>query len=92
MAGISFPSTAQVAELRTIKLNYLLDYHEEEVMKLVLACQEVGFFYLDLTSSGSRKMLENLETSNAIMTDWFSQDLETKMKTETVSRSHGYNS
>ena len=83
------PPPVQLAELRTIQLNRLLDYDEEEVTKLVLACKEVGFFYLDLTGSGSRKMVENLERSNETMKDWFSQDLKTKMKTESVSRSHG---
>jgi hypothetical protein len=84
------PPDSEIAQLRTIALHDLLDFNPVEVKNLVLACQEVGFFYLDITSSGGGKMLANLDRINAIMVDWFAQTLEMKMKTETVSRSHGY--
>lgn len=91
MPGFStLPPTAQLAELRTISLHQLIDYNEGEVEKLVLACQEVGFFYLDLTTPGSFEMLQNLEDLSAVMANWFSQSREMKTKVETVSRSHGY--
>ncbi len=86
----SLPPTSQLAELRTISLHQLIDHNEAEVEKLVLACQEVGFFYLDLTTPGSFEMLQNLEDLSAVMAKWFDQSREIKMKTETVSRSHGY--
>lgn len=78
-----------IAELRTIKMHRLLDCDTEEVKKLILACQEVGFFYLDLKSSGCGTLLANIDRANSIMTEWFGQNLENKLQTETVSRSHG---
>jgi isopenicillin N synthase-like dioxygenase len=84
------PPASEIAQLRTIALHRLLDFDRVEVKKLVLACQEVGFFYLDIAGSGGGKMLANLDCANAIMRDWFAQSLESKMNTETVSRSHGY--
>lgn len=61
-----------------------------ELTKLICACTEVGFFYLDLTPSSAGKMLRNLNELQSVMEEWFAQSRETKLETETVSNSHGY--
>lgn len=81
--------SAPLAELRTINFAKLMDRSSDEMAKLVLACQEVGFFYLDLTFGGASDMLQNHDELLDIMKAWFFQDLETKLATETVSASHG---
>lgn len=79
-----------LAALRTIDFSRLMDRNPVEMTKLILACQEVGFFYLNLNSPGCEGLLSNLENVTEHMKQWFNQDRITKMKTVTVSNSHGY--
>ncbi|TID19645.1 2og-fe oxygenase family protein [Venturia nashicola] len=60
------PAADQVANLRTINFSKLVDRDSAEAQKLVLACQEVGFFYLDLTDPGSKDLLLNKQEAVAI--------------------------
>lgn len=93
MPYISTPSIAlnkrNVANLTTIKFSNLVDGNETEMHKLRKACEHYGFFYLDLTGAGSGKFFENLETLDGLMKTWFAQSLEAKLKTESISLSHG---
>ncbi|KAI4603389.1 hypothetical protein KJ359_006184 [Pestalotiopsis sp. 9143b] len=79
-----------LAALRTIDFSRLMDRNPVEMTKLILACQDVGFFYLDLNSPGCEGLLSNLQNVTEHMKRWFNQDRITKMKTVTVSNSHGY--
>ncbi|KAK2009851.1 Clavaminate synthase-like protein [Colletotrichum eremochloae] len=90
MPGLTHPTTAPLAQLRTIKFSSLLDRDPAELTKLIRACEEVGFFYLDLTSPCDEKMLRNLEDLSALMKGWFMHSLEKKLQTRTASNSHGY--
>ncbi|KAH6646770.1 hypothetical protein BKA67DRAFT_525544 [Truncatella angustata] len=79
-----------VASLRTIDFSKLMDRDSLEMNKLILACQEVGFFFLNLNSPGCQSLLSNLDNVSQHMKEWFEQDKVAKMKTVTVSNSHGY--
>lgn len=79
-----------VANLRTIQFRKLIDRDPDELDKLIAACEQVGFFYLDLVSGNvASQMLDNHEALSSIMANWFAQDLSVKMKTPTISNSHG---
>ncbi|KAG8170160.1 hypothetical protein KVR01_000905 [Diaporthe batatas] len=93
MPALSFdvsPQGEPLATLRTITFANLLDRDPIEMTKLIRACEEVGFFYLKLTCPGSQNILQNLEELSSTMREWFSQDEDTKLKTATISNSHGY--
>ncbi|KAK6857638.1 hypothetical protein PG995_006465 [Apiospora arundinis] len=83
-------TSVPVASLRTIDFSKLIDRDSMEMTKLILACQEVGFFYLDLSSSGCENLLFNRDVVSGHMEQWFKQDKAEKAKTVTVSNSHGY--
>lgn len=89
MPGLTEADTP-LAELRTIKFSALLDRDPIELTKLIKACTEVGFFYLDLTTPCARKMLRNLQELSTLMANWFEQPLHKKLETDTASNSHGY--
>ena len=92
MPGIPFKpqeSSLNIAKLRTIPFSALFKRDEKELVNLLQACEQEGFFYLDLCDNGSRKMLGDLGEISGIMKDWFAQPLESKLKTETVSNVHG---
>ncbi|KAK6826141.1 hypothetical protein PG987_013635 [Apiospora arundinis] len=83
-------TSVPVASLRTIDFSKLIDRDAMEMTKLILACQEVGFFYLDLSSSGCENLLFNRDVVSGHMEQWFNQDKAEKAKTVTVSNAHGY--
>lgn len=92
MPALSFdvsPQGQPLATLRVIDFANLLDRNAIEMTKLIRACEEVGFFYLKLTCPGSQNIIHNLEELSTTMRQWFSQDEDTKLKTATVSNSHG---
>ncbi|KJZ77497.1 hypothetical protein HIM_03221 [Hirsutella minnesotensis 3608] len=80
-----------IANLRTISFYKLLDRESAELERLMSACREDGFFYLDLNAgSGGNDLLKNHEDVSDIMKGWFARSVEEKLKTPTISNSHGY--
>lgn len=78
------------AQLDTIVFTKLLDRDPEQVRKLMSACENVGFFYLDISDHYSASMLNNLENLNAVMRKWFAQPEAKKRKELAISMaSHG---
>ncbi|KAJ5898822.1 hypothetical protein N7495_003566 [Penicillium taxi] len=77
------------AELSTIRFINLFDKDKSELRKLIAACENDGFFYLDLESSGSEKFWADLYEIDSITKKWFSQSTDVKLKTPTVSLAHG---
>jgi len=54
------------------------------------ACENVGFFYLDISDQYSVMMLENLDGVYSAMRDWFAQPESVKRKQLAISMaSHG---
>jgi isopenicillin N synthase-like dioxygenase len=64
--------------LPVLSLNLLEAGNKAESAKLLSACKEYGFFYLDL--DGSAKLSEDLEALLSVMEQYFSQTLEEKMR------------
>ncbi|GKZ28429.1 hypothetical protein AbraIFM66950_007097 [Aspergillus brasiliensis] len=78
------------ADLSTIQFIKLFDKDQSELKKLITACENDGFFYLDLQHGGSEKFWSDLYEIDSITKKWFSQPEHVKLKTPTVSLSHGF--
>ncbi|KAK2000464.1 Clavaminate synthase-like protein [Colletotrichum falcatum] len=90
MAGASAPFTP-IAKLDTITFSKVLDRDPETMKTLISACENVGFFYLDVSDQYSATMLGNLDKLNSVMKDWFAQPTALKRKELAISMaSHGY--
>lgn len=79
----------RTADLSTIQFYNLFDKNKSEMKKLLTACEEDGFFYLNLQSEGSEKFWKDLDEIDRLAKDWFAQPTAVKLKTPTVSLSHG---
>lgn len=77
------------ANLHILNFSSLLNGDKSELAKLLSACENYGFFYLDLRDWESGTMLQSLEATWRIMKQWFNKPLEEKLKTETISDAHG---
>lgn len=90
MAGASAPYTPK-ANLDTVVFSKVLDRDPETMKTIISACENVGFFYLDISDQYSATMLNNLDKLNSVMKDWFAQTTEAKRKELAISMaSHGY--
>ncbi|KAK1985470.1 hypothetical protein LZ30DRAFT_708340 [Colletotrichum cereale] len=90
MAGASAPFTPK-ATLDTVTFSKVLDRDPETMKTIISACENVGFFYLDISDQYSATMLNNLDKLNSVMKDWFAQPTATKRKELAISMaSHGY--
>jgi isopenicillin N synthase-like dioxygenase len=79
-----------LAKLDTITFSKLLDRNPGQISKLISACENVGFFYLDISDQYSATMLRNLEGVNSAMREWFAQPDAVKRKELAISMaSHG---
>jgi isopenicillin N synthase-like dioxygenase len=85
---ITSPAPEQ-AYFHTLSFSSLLDRDERELAILLTACENDGFFYLDLRDWESGSMLHNLQQAGQITKQWFDQPLDRKLETETLSDSHG---
>ncbi|KZL87432.1 2og-fe oxygenase family protein, partial [Colletotrichum incanum] len=66
MAGASAPYTPK-ADLETVTLSKVLDRDSETMKTTISACENVGFFYLDISDQYSATMLNNLDKLNLVM-------------------------
>lgn len=79
-----------LAKLDTIIFSKLLDRNPEHISKLMSACKNVGFFYLDISDQYSATVLDDLDGVNSAMRDWFAQPESVKRKQLAISMaSHG---
>ncbi|KAF4825455.1 2-oxoglutarate-dependent dioxygenase gloE [Colletotrichum siamense] len=83
-------SGLEQANLHTLNFRSLVNKDEKSLSTLLSACENHGFFYLDLRDWESGSMLKNYESAGQIMKQWFNQPLEEKLRTETISDAHGY--
>lgn len=88
-SGDDTPPALMEANLHTLRFSSLKDGDKGELADLLSACEEYGFFYLDLRGWESGAVLQNLDATWQVMKPWFSQPLELKLKTETISDAHG---
>lgn len=79
----------KTADLAVLNFSKLHAYDEAELSGLISACENEGFFYLDLHDWQSGKVLEDLETANTIMRAWFDKPREEKMKNESLDDNNG---
>jgi isopenicillin N synthase-like dioxygenase len=90
MSAIADPSvSSEEANLHVLNFCSLQRGDESELANLLSACEQHGFFYLDLRDWESGGMLHNLEQIWNIMKKWFDQPLQEKLKTENISDAHG---
>ena len=68
-----------VAQLEVIDYSRLLANDTQEVQRLLSACTQEGFFYLDL-SRGDSRVLPQVDRVYAFMEEWLGQSHEEKMK------------
>ncbi len=81
---------APLASLDTVTFSKILDRDPKQINTLLMACKEVGFFYLDISDQYSASMVNNLDKLNVVMKDWFAQSDEAKRKELAISMaSHG---
>ncbi|KAJ0269944.1 hypothetical protein Brms1b_010657 [Colletotrichum noveboracense] len=83
-------SGLEQANLHTLNFRSLVNKDEKSLSTLLSACENHGFFYLDLRDWESGSMLKNYESAGQIMKQWFNQPLEEKLRTETISDAHGH--
>ncbi|KIL87875.1 2og-fe oxygenase family protein [Fusarium avenaceum] len=83
-------SGSEEADLHVLNFCSLQRGDDSEKANLLAACEEHGFFYLDLRDWEFGEILDNLEEIWNIMKKWFDQPLQEKLKTETISDAHGF--
>ena len=76
--GAPIPADADIAALPTISFSSLTARDPNELDKLLQACQDVGFFYLDLRGAASKNILQHWRSVLDFMALYFDQDLSTK--------------
>jgi isopenicillin N synthase-like dioxygenase len=81
-----FPDNVPTAPLLRISLEKLLQHDSAEEERCWKACCDLGFFYLDLRTSGSQRsidgeaLLENANQLFQVMTDFYDLDVQEKVK------------
>ena len=87
--GAPIPADADIAALPTISFSSLTARDPDELDKLLQACQDVGFFYLDLRGAASKNILQDWRSVLDFMALYFDQDLSTKSLDDRRSDTYG---
>lgn len=74
-----FPDGIETAPLLRLSLAKLLDNNAEEIQRLARACEDLGFFYLDLRGPGD-SLLEEADSLFKVGEDLYDLPLEEKQK------------
>ncbi|KAJ8125823.1 hypothetical protein O1611_g7815 [Lasiodiplodia mahajangana] len=82
--------TSNTAYLQTLNLAKLASKDADELAKLLDACQNQGFFYLDPSSYEAAKPLEDRVKALSFTKEWFDRPMEEKMKIRQDSVTKGY--
>ena len=88
-SAIETNAGGEQANLHTLKFSSLLEGDQDQLANLLSACENDGFFYLDVRNWKDGAMVWNLDATGRIMKEWFEQPLDEKLKTETLSDAHG---
>lgn len=76
--------------MQTVDYGLLLSQDPAEVEKVLAACLEDGYFYLDLQSIDGRRMLSDHRDTLALMQRFFSAPIEAKNEFGLISSHLGY--
>lgn len=68
------------AHLETLSYAKLAGKDQTELTRLLNACQQQGFFYLDLAGSDVSQALNDPKKALAETTEWFNRPTEEKMR------------
>lgn len=82
--------TVPVWSMQTINYGLLLSQDPAEVDKVVNACLEDGYFYLDLQGIDGRRMLADQQETLKLMKRFFDAPLEAKNEFGLISSHLGY--
>lgn len=74
-----FPNDVPTAPLLTLSLSKLQQHDPEETARLTRACEDLGFFYLDLRGTGD-KVLEEASQLFDLAEDLYDLSLDEKLK------------
>lgn len=76
-----FPKDVPTAPLLRLSLKRLLAHDNEEINRLIDACEDIGFFYLDLQDAGfSSSILDDADKLFNISKQFYDLPLEEKKK------------
>ncbi|KAL3473015.1 hypothetical protein BJX99DRAFT_249193 [Aspergillus californicus] len=82
-----FPADVPTAPLLRLSLKNLLSQDEADIQRLIKACEDLGFFYLDLRDAGaSSQILQDAETLFGVGSELFGLPLEEKQRYDFSSR------
>ncbi len=79
-----------VWSMPTINYGLLLSQDPSEVDKVVNACKEEGYFYLDLQGIDGRRMLSDQQETLKLMKRFFDAPIEAKNEFGLISSHLGY--
>jgi hypothetical protein len=82
-------SATGVAHLKSLCLSRLHTRESVEIENLRRACEEDGFFYLDLRHVKNGQMLRDWASVQPLMESWFARPLDEKMKYHCGTLLHG---
>ena len=87
----TFPGGTQVevAVLETIDFRLLIRKDHSELVKLLRACEEQGFFYLNLVDTDAASVFEVEARLLQVTKEYFDQSLEMKLKDDQSSLVYG---
>ncbi|KAI6785435.1 2OG-Fe(II) oxygenase-like protein [Emericellopsis cladophorae] len=79
-----------VWSMQTIDYGRLLSHDPSEIDKLVSACTDEGYFYLDLQGIDGRRMLADQQETLRLMERFFAEPIEAKNEFGLISSHLGY--
>ncbi|KAF1925834.1 Clavaminate synthase-like protein [Didymella exigua CBS 183.55] len=85
-----FPDNVPTAPLLRISLVKLLAQDADEQERCWQACQELGFFYLDLGGDGSEDLLADADRLFSLMKSFYDMPVEEKVKYDFKSKGSYY--
>jgi isopenicillin N synthase-like dioxygenase len=74
----------EMATFKTIDYKKLLCNDHNELVSLLSACTEDGFFWLDLSATETKDQWSSAEEIFTVMTEIFEQPLDTKLDFDSV--------
>ena len=74
----------ETATFKTVDYEKLLCSDHDELVSLLSASAEDGFFWLDLSGAETKDLWRHAEEIFTVMTEFFDQPLETKLAYETI--------
>ncbi|PVH70561.1 Clavaminate synthase-like protein [Cadophora sp. DSE1049] len=85
-----FPKDVPKAPLLRLSLSKLLDRDAGEVNRLIRACEDLGFFYLDLSCPAGKPILTEADELFKVSTELFELPLEEKKKYDFIHKNSYY--